>query len=181
MLGLLGSALGLAGGVGFAFGINELFKAFGIDLPNTGTVVTLRTVIVSLLVGLVVTLVAALVPALKATRVTPMAALRESELQDTKPRSRVVTIIALVVGFAGLAMMLIGLFGGIEDSGSAAGLLGGGAALMLFGVSLFSPRLVRPLASLTGRPLERLRGSPAGSPARTRCASRGARPPRRQR
>jgi putative ABC transport system permease protein len=29
---------------------------------------------------------------------------------------------------------------------------------VLFGVSLFSPRLVRPLASLTGRPLERLRG-----------------------
>ena len=55
-------------------------------------------------------------------------------------------------------MMLIGLFGGIEDSGSAAGLLGGGAALILFGVSLFSPRLVRPLASVTGRPLERLRG-----------------------
>ena len=119
---------------------------------------TLRTVIVSLIVGVVVTLVAALVPALRATRVTPMAALRESELQDTKPRSRVVTVVALVVGFAGLAMMLIGLFGGIEDSGSAAGLLGGGAALMLFGVSLFSPRLVRPLASLTGRPLERLRG-----------------------
>ena len=55
-------------------------------------------------------------------------------------------------------MMLVGLFGGIEDSGSAAGLLGGGAALILFGVSLFSPRLVRPLASVTGRPLERLRG-----------------------
>ena len=55
-------------------------------------------------------------------------------------------------------MMLIGLFGGIDDSGSAAGLLGGGAALILFGVSLFSPRLVRPLASVTGRPLERLRG-----------------------
>ena len=158
VLGLLGAALGLAGGVGFAFGINELFKAVGIDLPNTGTVVTLRTVIVSLIVGVVVTLVAALVPALRATRVTPMAALRESELQDSKPRSRAVTAVALVVGCAGLAMMLIGLFGGIEDSGSAAGLLGGGAALMLFGVSLFSPRLVRPLASLTGRPLERLRG-----------------------
>jgi putative ABC transport system permease protein len=109
-------------------------------------------------VGVVVTLVAALVPALRATRVTPMAALRDAELQDSKPRGRAVTIVALVVSVVGLAMMLGGLFGGIEDSGTAAGLLGGGAALILFGVSLFSPRLVRPLASLTGRPLERLRG-----------------------
>jgi putative ABC transport system permease protein len=157
-LGFLGAAVGLAGGIGFAFGINELFKAVGIDLPNTGTVITARTVIVSLIVGVVVALVAALVPALRATRVTPMDALREAELQDIKARGRVVTVIAMGLGAIGLAMMLVGLFGGIDDSGSAAGLLGGGAALILFGVSLFSPRLVRPLASLTGRPLERLRG-----------------------
>jgi putative ABC transport system permease protein len=157
-IGLLGSAAGLAAGVGFAFGINELFKAFGIDLPNTGTVVALRTVIVSLIVGVVVTVVAALAPALRATRVTPMAALREAELEEAKPRGRAVTIVAVALGAIGLAMMLVGLFGGIDDSGSAAGLLGGGAALILFAVSLFSPRLVRPLASLTGRPLERLRG-----------------------
>ncbi len=158
VLGVLGAVAGIAGGVGFAFAINELFKAVGIDLPNTGTVIEARTVIVSLIVGVVVTVAAALNPALRATRVTPMAALREAELQDTKKRGRVVTAIAVGVGVIGLAMMLVGLFGGIEDSGSAAGLLGGGAALMLFGVSLFSPRLVRPLASVTGRPLERLRG-----------------------
>ena len=157
-LGLLGAAAGLAGGIGFAYGINELFKGFGIDLPNTGTVVATRTVIVSLIVGVLVTLAAAIVPALRATRVTPMAALREAELQDQRARGRAVTVVALAVGTIGLAMMLVGLFGGIEDSGSAAGLLGGGAALILFGVSLFSPRLVRPLASLTGRPLELLRG-----------------------
>ena len=46
---------GIAGGIGFAFAINELFKAVGIDLPNTGTVIETRTVIVSLIVGLVVT------------------------------------------------------------------------------------------------------------------------------
>jgi putative ABC transport system permease protein len=87
-----------------------------------------------------------------------MAALREAELEDAKARGRGVTAVALAVGAIGLAMMLVGLFGGIDDSGTAAGLLGGGAALILFGTSLFSPRLVRPLASLTGRPLERLRG-----------------------
>jgi len=157
-LGLLGAAFGLAGGIGFAFGINELFKAVGIDLPNTGTVIALRTVIVSLVVGVLVTLVAALVPALRATRITPMAALREAELEDTKERGRAITPVAVALGAIGLAMMLVGLFGGIDASGSAAGLLGGGAALVLFAVSLFSPRLVRPLASLTGRPLERLRG-----------------------
>ena len=37
-------------------------------------------------------------------------------------------------------------------------MLGGGAALVLFGVSLYSPRLVRPLAAVIGAPLERLRG-----------------------
>jgi putative ABC transport system permease protein len=157
-LGILGAAAGIAGGIGFAYAINELFKAVGIDLPNTGTVIETRTVIVSLIVGIVVTVFAALNPALRATRVTPMAALREAELQDTKRRGRVTTVIAVGLGLIGLVMMLVGLFGGIDDSGSAAGLLGGGAALMLFGVSLFSPRLVRPLASITGRPLERLRG-----------------------
>jgi putative ABC transport system permease protein len=158
VLGVLGAAAGLAGGLLFALGINALFKAVGIDLPNTGLVVTGRTILVSLLVGVVVTLVAALVPALRATRVTPMAALRDAELSDTKPRTRRLTIASLVLGGLGLAMMLLGLFGGIEDSGSAAALLGGGAVLILFATSLFSPRLVRPLASVAGKPMERLRG-----------------------
>ena len=124
VLGILGAVAGIAGGVGFAFAINELFKAVGIDLPNTGTVIEARTVVVSLIVGVVVTVAAALNPALRATRVTPMAALREAELQDTKKRGRVVTAVAVGLGVIGLVMMLVGLFGGIEDSGSAAGILG---------------------------------------------------------
>ena len=80
-LGLLGAAAGLAGGIGFAYAINELFKAVGIDLPNTGTVLETRTVVVSLIVGVVVTLVAALNPrpcrtTLKPTRVSQAARVR---------------------------------------------------------------------------------------------------------
>jgi putative ABC transport system permease protein len=53
-------------------------------------------------------------------------------------------------------MILIGLFGGAA-AGTSAGLIGGGAVAMVFAVSLLSPRLVGPLATVAGWPLERLR------------------------
>ena len=63
---------------------------------------------------------------------------------------------SLLLGVAGLAMVLIGLFGS-GDAGTAAGLMGGGAVVIVLAVSLFSPRLVPPLATVAGWPLERLR------------------------
>ena len=158
-IGALGSALGIAGGLGVAGALNALFKAIGVDIPNTGTVVETRTVIVSILVGLGVTLAAALSPALRATRITPMAALLEAELPETgRRRQRVYTVLAVLLGVAGIGITCVGLFAGIDDSGTAAGLMGGGAVAVLLGTSLVSPRLVRPLASAAGWPLEWLRG-----------------------
>ena len=77
-MGAGASAVGLAAGFGLAKGINALFKALGLDLPQTGTVFASRTIIVSLLVGVLVTLVAGLVPAWRATRVAPVEALRDA-------------------------------------------------------------------------------------------------------
>jgi putative ABC transport system permease protein len=158
IIGLLGAILGVFAGIGFAAGLNALFKGFGIDLPNTGTVIETRTVIVSLVVGLVVTLAAALTPALRATRVSPMAALLEAELPEGRGRGKIFFAIAALLTLGGLAMAAYGLLGSIDDANAAAGLVGGGAVATLFGVSMFSPRLVRPLASFVGWPLERLRG-----------------------
>jgi putative ABC transport system permease protein len=158
LIGSAGSLLGLAGGLAFAPAINALFEAVGVDLPNTGTVLATRTVAVSLLVGMGVTLLSALSPALRATRVSPMAALLEAELPQTRGRGRVYAALAALLALGGLALVCVGLFGGIDDSGSAAGLMGGGAAAVLLGVSLFSPRLVRPLAAVAGAPIVRLRG-----------------------
>jgi putative ABC transport system permease protein len=157
-IGVIGSILGLAGGLAFAPGINALFEAVGIDLPNTGTVLATRTVIVALCVGILITLVASLSPALRATRVTPMAALLEGELPEGHRRGRIVSGIGVLLVVLGIVLVCIGLFGGIESSGSAASLMGGGAAATLFGVAIFSPMLVRPLASVAGAPMERLRG-----------------------
>jgi putative ABC transport system permease protein len=155
-IGVLGALLGLAGGYAIATGLNALFVAIGLDLPTTALVTKDRTIVVSLAIGIGITLVSSLVPALRATRVPPIAALQALELPRSRRRSFVYAALAVLLGVAGLLMVLVGLFGG-TDGGDAAILMGGGAVAVLFGVSLFSPRLVRPLASLAGRPLEILR------------------------
>ena len=158
VIGMLGAVLGVFAGIGFAAALNAIFKSFGIDLPNTGMVIETRTVIVSVVVGLLVTLAAALTPALRATRVSPMAALLEAELPEGRGRGKLFTAVAVLLMVGGLGLAAYGLLGSITDSNAAAALVGGGAVATLFGVSMFSPRLVRPLASVIGWPLERLRG-----------------------
>src|SRR4051812_24253790 len=72
-------------------------------------------------------------------------------------RSIVTVLIAWLLMAGGVALVLVGLLGH-QETGDAALMLGAGAALVLFGVSLYSPRLVRPLAGAIGAPIERLRG-----------------------
>src|SRR5215218_1433514 len=158
IIGLIGSVGGLLAGIGCASGINALFKSFGIDLPNTGLVFETRTVVVALVLGLAITLLSALTPALRATRVSPMAALLEAALPESRRRGRIAAVVAGLLGVGGLAMLLTGLFADLESSGSAAGLMGAGMAAILFSASLYSPRLVRPLAGVAGWPIERVRG-----------------------
>jgi len=155
-IGLLGAIVGIGGGFVIAKLLNLLLETFEIDLPTTGLVMESRTVIVSLLIGIFVTLFSSLVPALRSTRVPPIAALRATMPTPTRRRRLLGLAISLLLGVAGLAMVLIGLFGS-ASGGTAAGLIGGGAVVIVFAVSLFSPRLVPPLAKIAGWPLERLR------------------------
>ncbi len=77
LLGVVGAVLGLLGGLLLAPALDQLFKSFGADLPDSGTVLETRTIVVSLLVGIGVTVLAGLAPAIRATRVPPLAAMRE--------------------------------------------------------------------------------------------------------
>jgi putative ABC transport system permease protein len=156
LIGSLGALLGLACGFAIAKGLNALFVAVDIDLPTTSLVLLDRTVIASLLIGVVVTIVSSLVPALRSTRVPPIAALQALELPRSRRRAIVYALVASLLCVAGFAMVALGLFGSGE-SGTRAGLMGAGAVGVILGVSLFSPRLVRPLASIAGLPLQRLR------------------------
>jgi putative ABC transport system permease protein len=156
-IGLFGSLVGLALGIAVASGLRALFSAVGVDLPSNGNVIASRTIIVSLVVGTLVTVVASLAPALRATRVPPVEALREGAVPALRGASRRVTAAGALLGIAGVALMAAGLFGSLSSS-AALSFTGAGAASMFLGVALVSPYLVRPLASLVGRPFERTRG-----------------------
>ena len=155
-IGLVGALLGIGGGFVIAAAIEALFKAFGLELPTTGLQLESRTVIVALIVGVLVTLASSLLPALRSTRVPPIAALHAFSPPPTRRRRLAFLALSILLALAGVAMVLAGLFGS-GGAGARAGLMGGGAVAVVFAVSIFSPRLVPPLAKVAGWPLERLR------------------------
>jgi putative ABC transport system permease protein len=159
VIGFVASVAGLIGGVLLAPALRSLLASFGIDLPSTGTVIATRTIIVGLLVGMIATLVSGLIPARRATRIQPVEAMREAVTPDARRVSHKRVLVSVVVIALGLASLLFGLFGGAGGSAAAA-LLGLGMIVMIFGVALLAPVLVRPLARAIGAPLERFQGMP---------------------
>ncbi len=165
LIGLFASLVGLFLGLGLAVGMDAIFAAVGIELPEAGTVFAPRTVIVSLLVGTTITVLASLVPALRATRVPPIAAVREGA---TLPRSLLAPLapwIALATIALGVAAFAYGLFAGGLSTKEVLLLLALGCFALFIGVALIASRLVRPLAALVGWPAGQVGGA-AGRLAR---------------
>jgi putative ABC transport system permease protein len=165
VMGILASVVGLFAGLALAKGLFSLFDAVGFTLPNNGLTLETRTIVVALLVGIVVTLLASLRPALRATRVPPIAAVREGA---TLPESRFARFrlpAAILLTVLGFGALLAGLF--VPDLGTGQILLYmlGGALLVFFGIALLSVRLVGPLAWTLGWPATKIGGA-AGALAR---------------
>jgi putative ABC transport system permease protein len=158
VIGFVASVLGILGGLLLAPGLRALLGSAGIDLPSTGTVIAPRTIIVGLAVGMIATLVSGLVPARRATQVEPVEAMRDAATPGARHVSRKRLISSSAVIGLGLVALLVGLFG--ADGSAAASLLGLGVVVMMFGVALLAPVLVRPLARVIGAPLQRFQGMP---------------------
>ena len=158
VIGFVSSLIGLGVGVGLAAGLKALFAALGAALPEVGMVFAVRTVVVSMLVGVLVTLVAGLFPALRATRVPPIAAVREGAELPPSRFSRFTPIIG--VATVVLSVVLLGYAMFVDDLGTFERLLAiaAGCLALFIGVALLSSRLVRPLATLVGWPARRIGG-----------------------
>ncbi len=147
VVGLVAGILGIAAGIGLSELMRAVFDAIGFGFPDGGLVLQTRTIIVAMVLGVVVTTIASIGPSRRASRVSPMEALRADAggEADTPGRGRtVVGAIAAVAGVIGLAM---GLADVVPQPAIAAG---AGAALAFVGVALLAPYLAGPAATLIG-------------------------------
>ncbi|MGW1064239.1 ABC transporter permease [Streptomyces aureus] len=148
LLGLVGSTLGLAAGIGLAVGLIKLMTAFGMNLKSTEMVIGWPTPVAAYVVGVGVTYVAAYLPARRAAAVAPMAALSDAEVAGVGRPLRVRAVVGGVVGAAGAAA-LAGCAAATKTS-TAASLLGLGVVLTLIATVIAGPLLVRPVIRVLG-------------------------------
>jgi putative ABC transport system permease protein len=165
VVGITASVIGLFLGLLLAKGLFKLFDAVGFTLPNSGLTFLTRTIVVSLLVGILVTLLASLRPALRATRVPPIAAVREGFELPPGRFARFRAPGSALLALLGFGALVYGLFGPGLGTTQILLWMGLGTVLVFFGVALLSARFVGPLAWAVGWPSTHLAGA-AGTLAR---------------
>jgi putative ABC transport system permease protein len=158
-VGVAASAVGVLLGLALAEGLFGLFDAVGFTLPNSGLLFQPRTAVIGMLAGVLVTLLASLRPALRATRVPPIAAVREGAELPEGRFHRFRTPWAVFVTVVGFAALSYGLFKSGLGTTQLLAWMGLGALLVFFGVALLSQRFIRPLAALLGWPARRFGGA----------------------
>ena len=154
IVGLVASVLRLLAGIGVASGLKSLLSGFGLDIPAGSLVVSGTTIVTALLAGTIVCVASAVFPARRASKVAPLAAIRDVSV-DRSGRSRVRLAAGILITGLGVTALFYGLWG---NSDSALVLVGLGALLVIVGVAVLGPVFSAPLSRLIGAPVVRLRG-----------------------
>ena len=151
VVGLMGSVLGLLGGITLASGIKRLLDALKYQIPARGLAVEAPTVVITVVAGVLASLVAATGPAIGAGRVPPVAAMTDSVLERVRnPRRRVIAAaVCSVLGILAIVRVM---------TGGSAMLLAVGVVGLFAAVLLLGPVLARPIARFIGAPVQRVRG-----------------------
>jgi len=156
VVGLLASAVGVAGGVALAAAVAAVVSRTASPIPLDTVVVPASAVVAGLVLGTAVTVVAALAPARAATRVAPLAALRPLTPPATRSRAGLVRLLlGLAVLVPSAALLVVTSRAGQLTPAVAAG------AVSFLGVVLLTQRLVPAAVSVAGRLVRPLGGVPA--------------------
>jgi putative ABC transport system permease protein len=156
VVGLVAAVAGIGLGILLGIGVLALLGRIGLDLPATDVAITRGAIIAALVTGVGVTLASALVPARRATRVPPLAALRDVAI-DRSGRSMIRVVI-------GMALLVLAVFAALPafdadpDTG-AIQMVGMAALALLAALVVLGPVIARPLARALGAALPTIRGT----------------------
>jgi putative ABC transport system permease protein len=149
---LFAGIVGLGLGVLIAAGLRALITSLANGLDTVALQIQLRTVVIGMLVAILVTVAASVVPAVRASRVPPVAAMRDDFVLPTASlrRRNITGGVLLAVGVAFLAA-------GVSRGNAL--LIGLGAIAMFRAATALSPLLSRPIVGGLGRLLPRVWGT----------------------
>jgi len=159
ILAVLGTALGILLGFGFAYGAKvgmaSLFDSL-MGRPLGELRFSLMTYAVSIIFGLGVPLVSVLLPARGASKITPLEAMRPTTISQEAAIKRSRLIIGLICLVLGIAGLLSGEFP----------LMALGIMIFLLALGLLGPMLISPVTAIFSRVLILVFGQEGGIAAR---------------
>ena len=154
-VGLIGAVLGLGFGVLLAKAVTAALSAIGADLPSSGLVLSTNTIVTALLIGVIITLVSAVTPAIRATRVPPLAAMRDVAIDRSGASKARVVLGVLVTLLAALNLSAAWTGDGGSDLIPRVGL---GAVLLIVASVVLGPILAGPSVRIAGRGIAAVSG-----------------------
>jgi putative ABC transport system permease protein len=162
LMGVVGGVVGVLGGGIFAFVLVQIGKAANLGLNDFA--ITPIAILVPLGIAIAITLFTALRPALRATRVSPLAALQPMLTPATGRRASLPVLIAgAVLTVAGIAGLLYGAIkpGWTNGTNTTYILIGiAGGVVGITGILMLGTLIVPALARLVGVVPSRLGGVP---------------------
>ena len=156
IVGVIAAVVGVGAGILLATGALSLLDSIGLDLPTNTASVTSGAVITAIITGTVVTVGSAIVPAWRATRVPPIAALRDVAL-DRSGTSKIRLVLGVLFLLLTVAISLPAF--GDDPDATAIRSVGLGALTLLISLVILGPVLARPLAKALGSVLPLIRGT----------------------
>jgi putative ABC transport system permease protein len=154
LVGVVASIVGLFVGLGVAVLLKALLGAIGFGVPASGLVLKASTVQWAFLVGIGVSVLTSIIPAVKASRVPPLAAMRDVSIERTHA-----SVVRIVIGAIAAAIGIVLISSGVAAKGTLGlELVGIGALLMIVSFVVLGPAVAGPISRLIGAPLAWMRG-----------------------